>query len=95
MDAQELDDKLQTLRKKLDDNFVDSVKAKQNDDLREMIVGLSKEIQDVDQEKAKDNTLKTLRTQKSDLEGGYRDKKKFVDQKRQYVLLTLQERGNL
>jgi len=95
MEAQELDEKIQDLRKKLDDLFTDEIKTLDNDALKEKIVQLSKQVEDVDQEKAKDGKLKQLRTQKSDLEGGYRDRKKEIDRRRQYALLTLQERGGL
>lgn len=95
MEAQELDEKLQDLRKKLDENYVGEVKALDNEALRTKIVQLSKEVEEVNQEKAKDGTLKAARTRVSDLNGGYKDRKKLIEQKRQYVLLTLQERGNL
>lgn len=95
MDAQELDNKLQDLKKKLDDLFTDEIKVLGADALKEKVVQLSKQVEEVEQEKAKDGKLKQLRSDKSDLEGGYRDKKKLIDRQRQYVLLTLQERGNL
>jgi len=95
MDARELDEKIQDLKDKLDENFVKEVKASSPEALKEKIVQLSKRVQEIDDEKAKDGKLKTLRTQKSDLEGGYRDRKKEVDRQRQYVMLTLMERGNL
>lgn len=95
MDAQELDEKLQDLKKKLDDNYVDEVKTMSSEALKEKIVQLSKQIDDTDAEKAKDMKLKAARTAVSDLNGGYRDRKKEIDRKRQFALLTLQERGSL
>lgn len=93
MDAQELDNRLQNLRKKMTEDFVKEVKASTPEALKNKVVAISQEVQKVDSAKANDNKLKVLRTQIADLNGGYRDLKKKHSQEREYVLLTLLERG--
>lgn len=95
MEAHELDEKLVDLRKNLEDTFIDEIKVSAPEKLKEQIVQLSKRIEDIDMEKKKDQKLRALKSQTSDLNGGYRDTKKAVTKKLQYILLTLQERGSI
>jgi uncharacterized coiled-coil DUF342 family protein len=95
MDARELDEKVRKLEKKLEDTFIKETKASNNEAIREEIVKLSKRLEDIDQEKKADGKLNTLKEDLKDLNGGYRDAKKAVSTKVQYLILTLTERGNL
>jgi hypothetical protein len=93
MEARDLDDKLKALQKKLDENFISEVKSSTPERLKEQIVALSKLAEDVDHAKENDSTLNTLKSQVSDLTGGYRDAKKVHTSRLQYILLILQDRG--
>lgn len=95
MDAQELDEKMKKLKKKLENTFIEDVRKADNDKLREDVVKYSKRLEDIDEEKRKDGKLISLKEDLKALNGGYRDVKKAASAKEQYIILTLMERGNL
>jgi len=92
MDARELDEKLEDLRSKVDEEFVKELKASSKEQMKEKVFQLSKQIEAEDQRKAADAKLRTLKANVSDLNSGYREVKKPIQQKLQLVLLTIQER---
>jgi len=86
---------LEKLTKSLEETFVDDVRVADEKTLRDRIVRLSKEIEDLDESKKTDKNLNTLKDQASDLSGAYKDAKKEKTTRLKYVILTLEERGNL
>lgn len=86
---------LEKLMKKLSESFVDDVKVADEKTLRDKIVQLSKEIEDIEEAKKADATLNSLREQVKDLAGAYKDAKKEKTDRLKYVILTLEERGKL
>jgi len=86
---------IEKLNKKLPESFIDDVKVADEKSLRDKIVQLSKEVEDIDETKKSDPTLNTLKEQLKDLAGGYRDAKKDRTDRLKFILLTLEERGKL
>lgn len=87
MDLQEKLDKLET---KLSTDFVLEIKKNSNpESLKDHVVKLSKEIEDIEELMKADAKLQTLKEQLKDLSSGYRDVKKEKNQRRKYVLLTM------
>ncbi len=87
--------RLEKLVKKLPDSFLDDVKISDEKTLRDKIVALSKEIEDVKETQKADRTLSALKEQLKDLNGGYNDLKKEKTNRLQFIILTLEERGKL
>lgn len=88
-------DLIEKLNKKLPESFVDDVRAADEKSLRDKIVELSKQVEDVVESMKNDNTLNSLKEQVKDLSGGYNDVKKEKRSRLKYILLTLEERGKL
>lgn len=86
---------LDKLTTKIVESFLDEVKVSDEKTLRDKIIQLSKEVEDLDEIKKNDATLNALKEQMRDLGGGYRDARKEKTNKLKYVILTLQERGQL
>ncbi len=86
---------MEKLNKKLPESFIDDVKVADEKNLRDKIVQLSKEVEDLDDTKKSDPTLNALKEQLKDLAGGYRDAKKDRTDRLKFILLTLEERGKL
>lgn len=86
---------LEKLSKQLSEVFVDEVRAADVKALKEKIVQLSKEIEDIEEAKKSDTRLNTLKEEIKDLAGAYRDAKKEKAARLKYVILTLEERGDL
>lgn len=83
-------EKLDKLESKLDENFVLEIKKNNSSDfLKDQVVKLSKEIEDIEEQMKADVKLNTLKEQVKDLSSGYRDVKKEKNKKRQYILLTM------
>lgn len=86
---------LERLMKKLAESFVDDVRVSDEKTLRDKIVQLSKEIEDIEEAKKTDANLNSLREQVKDLAGAYKDAKKEKTDRLKYIILTLTERGKI
>ena len=86
---------LEKLSKKIEETFVDDIRTADEKNLRDKIVQISKQLEDHDETKKNDGTLNNLKEQVADLNGGYRDARKEKSDRLKYVILTLEERGNL
>lgn len=98
MEAAERDEKLFGLRKTLEKSekeFLDQVKASNEAKLKEDFFKLTKAVEDLLSEKDNHKELRQLKAGVSALNGGFRDRKKAFALKIQYLLLTLQDRGQL
>lgn len=95
MEEQKRRDTLDKLENSIEETFVDEVRVADEKLLRDKIVNLSKEIEDVEESKRTNTTLNSLKEQMKDLSGGYKDLKKQKNARLKYVILTLEERGKL
>lgn len=80
---------------KLDEEFVVEVNSMANDKVKDLIVNLNKEVEDLQDQKKNDPKIKALSEDLKDLRGGYNDVLKPKKTKIQYLLLLLEERGNI
>lgn len=87
--------KMEKLTKKLSDTFLDEIKVAGEATLRDKVVQLSKEVEDLDEIKRNDATLNALKEQMKDLSGGYKDARKDKTDRLKFIILTLEERGKL
>lgn len=88
-------DRIQKLERKLTETFIDEVRGLDEKGLRDKIVNLSKEIEDIDRAKEADADLAALKDKVKELAGAYFDAKKDKTNKLKYVLLLLEEKGKL
>ncbi len=86
---------IERLEKALPEHFVDSVRASNESHLKDMIVTLSQEIENIDEMMKSDPTLQSLREQIKDLSGGYRDAKRDKQNRLKYILAVLESKGKL
>ena len=93
MEASDFDNKKHKLEKKLGADLSVELGKSSNDRLKELIVNLSKEIEQIEQERDADAKLQELKEMLKDLNGGYSDAKKDRKIRLQYCLMLLQERG--
>lgn len=93
MDAQIVTDMINDMESKLSVDYVKEIRNLPADQLQQRVIQYSQEIEQIEYNKSTDGKLKTLKSQVSDLNAGYRDLKKEVEKKRKYILLTLQDRG--
>jgi hypothetical protein len=95
MEDSKKQDLFDKLTKKLAESFVDEVRGLDEKSLRDRVVTLSKELEDVRDEQKEDKTLNALKEQLKDLNGGYNDLKKEKTNRLKYLILTLENRGKL
>lgn len=93
MEARDLDEKKFKLEKKIGADVAKEMQASDGAKLKEVVVSLSKDIENIETAKADDGKLNTLKEQLKDLNGAYGDARKEKKQKLQYAILLLQERG--
>lgn len=86
---------LEKLESKLTETFVDEVKTASEQRLRDLVVQLSKEIEEIEDHKESDPELKSLKEQLKELSAPYRDAKANKRNGLKYVLLVLEERGKI
>lgn len=86
---------IEKLLKKLPESFVDDVKIADEKTLRDKIINLTKEVEDIDDKKKNDSTLNHLKEQVKDLNGGYKDARKERTDRVKFILFALEERGKL
>ena len=83
------------LASKLDSDFTTEANSMADDKVKDMIVNLSKQVEDLQEQKKNDSQIKVLAEDLKDLRGGYTDLIKPLKQKTQYLLLLLEDRGKL
>ncbi len=88
-------DRIQRLEKKLTETFIDEVNGLDEKGLRDKVVTLSKEIEDIERAKEADADLAALKDRVKELAGAYSDAKKDKSNKLKYVLFLLEEKGKL
>lgn len=77
----------------LSDEFKDSAKAMQTEELKEKIIFFSKQEKEIIEQKDKDEKLKEISSVYADLNGSYKDALKYNKAQRQFLLSVLEERG--
>jgi polynucleotide 5'-kinase involved in rRNA processing len=90
-----IDAVMEKLMKKLPDSFVSSVRAGDERTLKDLVVNLSKEIEDVREQQKEDSTLNALKEKMKDLNGGYQDVKKEKTNRLKFILMSLESKGKL
>jgi len=89
-----IQENLDKLERKLNKEFAVEVQKADEETLNKMVVTLSKEIENINYTQKEDTKLKALKSQAKDLNGGYRDTRKYKKDRLQYVLLNLKYREN-
>lgn len=93
MDKSKLEKKMEKLESKLDTDFRVEVQRANLSELKDKVVNYSKAIQEIDDARDADQTLNSLKEQIKDLSGGYRDAKKAIKNKLEYVINTMKLNG--
>ena len=93
MEKTKLEKKMEKLEKKLETDFRVEVQRSSGAQLKEKIVNYSKAIQEIEDAKDADEKLNALKEQIKDLSGGYRDAKKAIKDKLEYVLGVMKTNG--
>lgn len=86
MEQTYLEKKIEKLEDKLDSDFKSSVRSVNQSQLKDMIVELSNKIQDIKDAQDADSSLQSAKEQVKDLSSGYRDARKGLKNRLEYIL---------
>jgi hypothetical protein len=89
----QLEQKLEKLKAKLPESFLDEVKVMNENGMKDTALKYAKEMENIDDNRKADSKLQAIIEQKKDLDAGYKDAKKFSRMKMQYVLATMKLNG--
>lgn len=92
---EDLDFKLRLLEKQIEETFVDSVRGLPNNDLKDKMVELNKEIRDNKEAQKQNTVIKDLKEKLKDLNKGYSDLNTEKSKRLKYILLLLESRGKV
>lgn len=87
-----LEQKMEKLESKLENDFCKSTKSGDPDQLKALALELAQKVEDIEDQKKSDPKLNAAKEIVKDLASGYRDVKKLNQLKLQYVLAVMQER---
>lgn len=85
--------KREKMESKFDDTFISEIRGKSESQLNESLLNYMKAIKENEDTKKADETLAALKEQLGDLNGGYRDAKKAITDKMDYIFELKKERG--
>jgi hypothetical protein len=83
------------LEKSIEETFVDSVRALSEPEIKNRLVNIAKELEDVQNEQKENAQLNELKEQLKVLNSGYSELKKEKKKRIKYLLLLLESRGKL
>ena len=85
--------KMDKLKGQLDQNFLIEAQAMSAQQLKDLALKYTREIERIEDEKAADVELNTAKEQVKDLSAGYKDARKAAKAKMQYALGLITEQG--
>jgi hypothetical protein len=95
MDTTDLEKKRDKLAGKIDAEFVETSLSMQDGQIKDMVVSMSKELEDLKLKKKEDPKISSLAADLKALRDGYKDLINPIKFKIQFLLVLLEERGKL